>query len=126
MAKIKVTTIEGLAESIEGLKTHIDKRFNEVDNRLDGIDDRFDEVIQSVAKGFENEHEYFETSFNSLESRMATKVDLEELNRKVERIDIRVDEIHEVTVGLEKGELQTGKSMRKMQKIVSRLSHETR
>ncbi len=115
MAKIKVTTIEGLANSIDGLKIYIDKRFNVVDKKLDGLQ-----------QDFENLNEITSNSFDNLEAHVATKSELNEIKEKVERIDIRVDEIHEVTVGLEQGELQTGKSMRKMQKIVNRLSHETR
>ena len=71
MIKIKVTTIEGLANSIEGLKTHIEKRF--------------DEVIQSVAKGFENEHEYFEQEFKEV------KLIAEKVSRYDKKIDLLFD-----------------------------------
>lgn len=125
MAKEKTNkkiTLESLAYSIDGLRDHMDKRFEVIDERFTGIDKRFD----SLDKSFEDLNEVASNSFNNLENQIVTKEEFKKLETKVERIDIRVDEIHEVTVGLEKGELRTGKSLRKLQKIVHRLSQETR
>ena len=72
MAKKKVTTIEGLADSIGGLKTHMDKRF--------------DDVIQSVAKGFESEHEYMENRFNDIEKKLDVRKRVEEHEKKINRL----------------------------------------
>ena len=49
MAKIKVTTIEGLGDSISGLKTHIDKSFEFVDKRFDTIDKRLGSIQKEVS-----------------------------------------------------------------------------
>ncbi|GEM_PF-5725806 len=90
------------------------------------LDKKIDKTDKSLFHEIEDLRNITEKSFDNLERRVAMKVDVMELSDKFGRLDIRVDEIHEVTVGLEEGELKTGKSLRKMQKIVHRLQHETR
>ncbi|HZZ99294.1 MAG TPA: hypothetical protein VFK07_01110 [Candidatus Paceibacterota bacterium] len=125
----KPMTIEDLAGKLDNFASQVDKRFSDVDKRFEFIDKRFDNVdkqLNGIQKDFENLNEVTSNSFNNLEAKMATRSDLKEISDKFEVLEIRVDEIHEVTVGLEEGEIQTGKSMRKLQKIVNRLSRETR
>ena len=94
--------------------------------KFDKLDSKIERVGKSMRKEVDSLRDITERSFDNLEKRVIMKSDLRELEGKVSRIDIRVDEIHEVTVGLEQGEIQTGKSLRKLHKIVHRLQNETR
>ena len=93
---------------------------------LQDISTQIKSAEKSLRKDIDDLRDVTERSFDNLENRMVMKSNFNELYQKVGRIDIRVDEIHEVIVGLEEGELQTGKSLRKLQKVVHRLQNETR
>lgn len=66
----KKVTLESLAISIEGLKDHMDKRLDKLSSKIDSVKD---DVITTMARSFENEHEYFDKEFKEVKN-IAEKV----------------------------------------------------
>lgn len=60
-----------------------------------------DDLASMVAKGFET----VDKRFDDVEHKMATKDELNELKQKIIRIDYRVEELHDIIVNREEGEI---------------------
>ena len=67
-------------------KEHFDKQIKSLPSKLD-LRKLKDDIVLSVARGFKNEHEYFEERFDKLEKLLKLSEQVQEHSRQIRRLE---------------------------------------
>ena len=80
----KLATLEAIALQLSELKVGVNKRFDNLATKKD-LENSKDEIINTMARSFENEHEYFDREFREVKN----------IAEKVSKYDKKVDSLFE-------------------------------